>query len=85
MQKRRQSIQTQLNLSHKKKEELKILLQEAWAQIDLDMTKKLVESMQNSLAEVMLANNGPTQYSKVKKINIPEENFDHKKIVHILI
>ena len=31
----------------KKKEELKILFQEAWTQIDPDMTKKLVESMQN--------------------------------------
>ena len=37
----------------KKKEELKILLQEAWTQIDPDTTNKFVELMQNSVGEVI--------------------------------
>ena len=64
----------------KKKEELKILLQEAWTQIDSDRTKKLVESMKNELAEVIKVNGGPTRYLKSHN-NLFGENFDLKKFV----
>ena len=46
----------------KRKEDLKIMLQEAWADIDSDTTKKLVESMPCRLAEVIKAKGGPTRY-----------------------
>ena len=38
------------------------MLQEAWADIDSDTTKKLVESMSCRLAEVIKAKGGPTRY-----------------------
>ena len=46
--------------SFKKKEELKILLQEACTQFDPGTTKKLIESIQNQLAEIIKVNGSPT-------------------------
>ena len=68
----------------KRKEELKILLQETWTQIDPDTTKMLVELIQNQLADVIKANGGLTQYYDKKSQKLITY-FDLKSFVQILI
>lgn len=48
--------------SFRKKEELKVAVEKAWAEISSDETQKLVESMQSRLSEVIMAKGGPTKY-----------------------